>query len=431
MAPARPATLGVLASVRETTPAVRWLLCCMFVNQLGAFVLLFLVLFLVHAGIDAGRAGLALGAYGAGGVLGALAGGSLADRLGRRATIVGALLCAGALTVSLSMLATPQMYAALLVAVTAAGVATQASRPAAAAMLADLVPADRLVMAVSMSRLALNVGATIAPLLAVALMAVSWDLLFWLDGLTAAACALLAWRFLPGGRPAAAQPAPDAGATRGRADGASRASDGGYRGLLRDRRFGLYLFAMLASAVIYVQFFAVLPLQLREAGHPGIVYSALLTMSAGAVISCELLVTRVVQGWRPVTSATAGCALIAIGFAAFGLSGAVWLVFAAMFVCVLGQMVGGPTMFAHPQRVAPLASRGRYTGAAHAVFGLGTALGPPLGVLLWLALGDGIWTLCGAVGVLAAIAAYAALREPSQLALTPRLASTSITGDAQ
>jgi MFS family permease len=426
---AQTAAPGVLASVRETGPAVRWLLGCMFVNQLGAFVLLFLVLYLVHEGIDEGRAGLALGAYGLGTVLGALVGGSLADRLGRRTTIVGAMLSAAALTITLSALASPQTYGALLVVVFAAGVATQASRPAAAAMLADLVPPERLVMSVSMSRLALNSGAVIAPLMAAALMTVSWNLLFFVDGLTAVACALLAWRFLPGGRPAATAPA--GAVAGGEGDNGSPVADGGYRTLLRDGRFLLYLFAMLASAVIYMQYFAVLPLKLRADGHPGIVYSAVLALSAGVVISCELFVTKRVQVWRPVIAATGGCVLIAIGFAAYGLSGGLWLLFAATLVGVLGQIVGGPTMFAHPQRVAPLASRGRYTGAAHAMFGLGTALGPPLGVLLWEALGDGIWTLCGALGALAAIATFAAVHKPPLAALTPRFSSTPITGTSK
>jgi MFS family permease len=379
-----------LIGMKATTGPVRWLLATTFVNQLGAFVRVFLVLFLVHRGAGADFAGLALAAYGAGTVLGALVGGSLADRLGRRATIVGALAAAGALTAALAPLAT--VHPALLAAVALAGVATQASRPASAALLADLVPEERLVMAVSASRLALNAGAVLGPLLATGLMTVSWDLLFWADGLTSVACALLARRFLPADR--ATGPAAIAAAEPG----------GGYRALLRDRRFALYLFAMLASALIYMQYFTVLPLQL-QAG----VYTAVLVLSAALVIACELLVTSVVQRWRPVAAGTLGAALLAAGLAAYGLSTAVWLVLAATLVGVAGQMIAGPTMFAHPQRVAPLAARGRYTGAAHSMFGLGTALGPLLGVLAWSALGEGVWTLCGALGALAALATFAAL----------------------
>lgn len=389
----------------KTDAAVRWLLACTFVNQLGAFVRVFLVLFLVHRGMGEGRAGLALAVYGAGTVLGALVGGSLADRLGRRATIAGALLCAGALTAALSPLSSPGAYGALLAAVLVAGIATQASRPASAALLADLVPAERLVMSVSKSRLALNAGAVLGPLVAAVLMTASWDLLFWADGLTSVACALLAWRFLPADR---------AGAPRERGEPAAGA---GYRALARDGRFLLYLFAMLASALIYMQYFAVLPLKIRADGHPALVYNVVLAMSAGLVISCELLVTRSVQHWRPGLAGTAGVALLAAGLAAYALSGALWLLLVATLVGVAGQILSGPTMFAHPQRVAPAPSRGRYTGAAHSMFGLGTALGPLLGVLAWDALGDGVWTLCGALGALAAVATAIALTPPA-----PRMA---------
>jgi MFS family permease len=411
---------------------MRWLLCCVFVNQLGAFVQVFLVLYLVHAGIDAGQAGLALGAYGAGGVLGALLGGALADRVGRRAAMCGAMLCAAAATAALGVLATPQTYAALLVVVLAAGAATAASRPAAAAMVADLVPAERLVMTVSISRLALNCGAVLGPLLAATLMSLSWSLLFWVDGLTAAACAALAWRSLPAGPSRAAACVRPAGAQGARAGAATAADEparsaAGYGALLGDRRFLLYLFAMLASALIYMQYFTVLPLEIAADGRSELVYSAVLALSAGLVISCELLVTRHVQNRRPAIVATAGVALLAIGLAGYGLAGGLWLLFATTLVGVLGQIVSGPTMFAHPQRVAKPASRGRYTGATHAMFGLGTALGPVLGVLAWNALGDGVWTLCGAIGALAAIATFAAIHEPSRASRAARISTTPIT----
>jgi MFS family permease len=419
---------GVLASLRTTPRQVRWLLGCMFVNQLGAFVQVFLVLYLVHAGISASRAGLALAAYGAGSVLGALLGGTLADRLGRLSAMTGAMLCAAAATLALSVLASPQTYSALLVVVLAAGAATAASRPAAAAMLGDLVPAERLVMTVSMSRLALNCGAVIGPLLAAALMTVSWDLLFWADALTATLCALLAWRSLPRDRPAARRAPPGAPA-----EPSAPARDGaaatGYGALLRDGRFLLYLFAMLASAVIYMQYFAVLPLKIAADGHPELVYSAVLALSAGLVISCELLVTKHVQAWRPAIVATSGVVLLGAGLAGYGLGSGLGLLFAATLVGVLGQIVSGPTMFAHPQRVAAPAARGRYTGAAHAMFGLGTALGPVLGVLAYEALGDGVWVLCGALGALAAAATFTAIHEPARAArTTASLSTTPITG---
>ena len=429
------------STLRESDPAVRWLLFGVFVNQLGAFVQVFLVLFLVDGGATKGHAGLALGAYGAGSVLGALLGGRLADRLGRRATMTLSMLCAAALTISISFLGDPGLYPLLLLVVVADGAMTQAYRPAASALLADLVAEDRLVMTFSLYRVALNTGAVIGPLVAAWLMTVSWDLLFWADGLTAIACALLARRFLPGGEAGAKDPsgaseatplagakAPSGGeagakdpsgasgpavaedASAGVASGRS-AAPAGYATVLRDGRYLLYLFAMFASAVIYMQYFSVLPLQIRDDGHSALVYSAILALSAGAVITCELLVTKRVQTWRASSAAAGGIALLAIGLGAYGIEGGLVLLFAATLVGVLGQIVSGPTMFAHPARVAPTAARGAYAGASQAMFGLGAAIGPLLGVLAFDAIGSGVWAACAGVGTLAAVAALAGVRE--------------------
>ncbi len=168
---------------------------------------------------------------------------------------------------------------------------------------------------------------------------------------------------------------------------------------------------MFASAVIYMQYFSVLPLQIRDDGHSALVYSAILAISAGAVITCELLVTKRVQTWRASSAAAGGIALLAIGLGAYGIEGGLVLLFAATLVGVLGQIVSGPTMFAHPARVAPTAARGAYAGASQAMFGLGAAIGPLLGVLAFESIGSGVWAACAGVGALAAVAALAGVRD--------------------
>jgi MFS family permease len=376
-------------------------LVCAFINQAGAFVQTFLVLFLVDAGIGASRAGLALGAYGFGSVLGALLGGDLADRVGHRATIVLSMASSALLTMTLGFLGSSADYPALLPVVIANGAMTQTYRPAAMAMLAELVPDDRLVMTFSIYRIVLNLGAVIGPLAAALLVAVSWKLLFWTDGATTLTCGILAMRYLP--RPAALAVA------RPRSTQHRRSTGSGYLALLRDWRFVLYLLAMFASALIYMQYFSVLPLKLRSEAYPSAVYSAVLAVSAGLVITCELFVTRRVQRWRATHAGGVGIALLAVGLAAYGPRAGLALLFVATIVGVLGQIVSGPTMFAHPPRVAPAGAAGRYTGASHAVFGLGSAAGPFVGVLLWHAIGADVRVLCLLVGLLAALAAVFAL----------------------
>jgi len=396
---------GIITILRGTGPSVRCLLVCAFVNQAGAFVQAFLVLFLVDHGVGAGRAGLALAAYGLGAVFGALMGGALADRIGQRATIVLSLACSAWLTVLLGFLGSPADYPALIAVVIANGAIAQTYRPAAMAMLAGLVPDDRVVMTWSVYRIALNLGAVIGPLFAALLLTVSWNLLFCVDGFTTLVCAVVALRFLPAPVPAPARAVDEDPSSPEEPPSTGSA----YRALVRDRRFLLYLLAMFVSALIYMQYFSVLPLKLRAESDSSAVYSAVLALSAALVITSELFVTRRVQRWRTTHAAGGGIVLLAVGLAAYGPSAGLVLLFAATAVGVLGQMMSGPTMFAHPTRVAPPGAGGRYAGAAHAMFGLGCAAGPFAGVLLWHRIGASVWTLCGAVGLLAALAAVGAM----------------------
>src|SRR5262245_34346180 len=83
---------GVLQALREMPVGGRFSLVGAFINQLGAFVQLFLVLYLTERGFSEEQAGLALGAYAVGAIVGTLFGGSVSDRLGPRWTIVTSMI---------------------------------------------------------------------------------------------------------------------------------------------------------------------------------------------------------------------------------------------------------------------------------------------------------------------------------------------------
>src|SRR5438552_483924 len=75
-------------NVREL-PRAAWLLVAgSFVNRFASFAVVFLVLYLTRRGISPARAGLAVAVWGVGAVLASLIGGHLADRVGRRHTVV-------------------------------------------------------------------------------------------------------------------------------------------------------------------------------------------------------------------------------------------------------------------------------------------------------------------------------------------------------
>src|SRR5258706_746421 len=75
-----PASDGIFITWRETPLPAKALILGVFVNRLAAFIQIFLVLFLTQRGFSSTQAGLALGVYGAGAVLGTLIGGMLTDQ---------------------------------------------------------------------------------------------------------------------------------------------------------------------------------------------------------------------------------------------------------------------------------------------------------------------------------------------------------------
>jgi len=80
------------------------------------------------------------------------------------------------------------------------------------------------------------------------------------------------------------------------------------------------------------------------------------------------------------------------------------------------EITGAPTVFSHPGRTAPEHLRGRYIGAMQSVFGLGTAVGPVLGILLWGHVGQAVWLWTALVAALATVAAQVAIGGPARAA---------------
>ncbi|MEU7069474.1 MFS transporter [Streptomyces narbonensis] len=395
--------IGVFAALKATPSTARFLLGGVFVNQMGAFVQTFLVLYLVHNDWSMKRAGICLGAYSLGALIGGLIGGELTQRLGPRNTIVIAMTCSALLVSSLPFLKDPSNFAYVALLIGAAGAATAAYRPGASALLNAVMPAELRVMAFSMMRTALNLGAVIGPFAAAALTLANWDLLYWVDGATALSYALLSLVFLPAKAGKRTDGAPGAAAEE-------PVEKVGYLAMLRDTKFVLYLASMTLSAMFYMQFMAVLPLKVQADGNPTALYSSALALSSGLLIALELKITSYVSEWKAPVAAGAGTFVMALGLTAYAISGSPVVILLGTAVFVSGMMVSGPTLWAHPAG-KPENVKGRAIGSSQAAFSLGSATGTTLGVLAWGAFGNGVWLLCGAAGALAALFAAYGLSE--------------------
>jgi MFS family permease len=388
--PAGPdAPAGILRMVRETPLSAHVVLLGIFINQVGAFVQLFLVLFLTARGFTVAQAGFALGCYAVGAIAGTFGGGSISDRLGPRWTIVVSMGAAGLFTFSLTLLhSLPLIYTAAALS----GATARSSSTASASLLFDLVPKDRRVMMQAMRRVVVNGGLAVAPLLGAAVSTVSWDLVFWADaGTSLVYCGIAAFVLR------SAQLTSDTEKATGRPASARRGRTS-YLDFLRDRRYLVYLLLMLCNGLVHIQFFAVLPLMLKAEQYPTWAYASLTAVSATLGVVLQLHVTKWTQNWPIWLAVMSGWVLLWIGRGSFGLPGGLVVLFVAMGIGCAGQLIGGPAAFTHPARVAPPGAQGRYIGMANGAFQLGYAIGPVAGVLLWAHIGKGVWLVCVILG---------------------------------
>src|SRR5207244_3090331 len=187
-------------SLRESLralPRSAWILFFgTFLNKFGTFVVPFLAIYLTGLGYTAAQAGMAIGGYGLGTLAASLLGGYLADRFGRRKTIVLSMFSGALVMLSLS-----QAHSLPLIVLLAgvAGLTGELYRPASSALLADLVPAGQRVTAFAAYRMAFNAGWAFGPATAGLLAKKSFVWLFVGDAVTSVLFGLVAWFALPAG----------------------------------------------------------------------------------------------------------------------------------------------------------------------------------------------------------------------------------------
>ena len=380
-----PPTVSLRSEIRAL-PRGAWILFAeTLVNRLGTFVLVFLVLWLTRIGWSPGMAGLAVSVYGLGGLVASLAGGWLADRIGRRRTIAASMFSSAAVVLSLPH---ASGVGAVFTLAGLAGLTSELYRPAASGLLSDLIPPGHRVPGFAIYRLAINLGHGIGPAIGGLVAERSFEWVFAADAATSVAAGIVALVALPEGRRS------------------TRAEDppGGFRGALAaDRSFLLFLVATVLVTLVAFQSTASFPLQLRERGLTTVHYGLLMSLNGVLVVLLELPLVGWTRRLPPRPVMAFGIALTGLGF--WLTAWADTLAFFALTVTVwtLGEIVFTPVAAAHVGDVAPDALRGRYYGAWSLTHSVAIVFGPGLGTALYAVSPTGLWASCAAVCLLGAL----------------------------
>jgi MFS family permease len=373
---------------RSPLPRPFWFLFYgMIINRIGAFLLPFLTLYLTGKGLSPAQAGLILAAYGVGTTTSAIAGGTLADRWGRRPTMVCSLMATAALTAPMGFVSAPLVLAALAIAL---GLTANVYRPAANAAVADLVPRQERVRAFGLLYWAENLGFSAAAIAGGVIASHSFAALFLTDAVTSAGFAVVIMRGLRGTRvptPAASGSAPGAGLTA----------------VMRDGVFMAFVLLAFAFMWIYFQTSVGLPVSLLRAGLSPGRYGLILAANGVTVVACQPAVSLLIRRMEKGHALAAAAVLLGAGFGMFAWVHTLPLFATAVVVWTLGEIVYSTTAPALVADLAPEALRGRYQGVWGASVGAAAIAGPGMGGLLIGTLGVAwLWHACLGLGLLVA-----------------------------
>lgn len=374
---------------------VRLLLAGTLVNKLGTFIVPYLTLVLLRDLHMAEREAASLiFAYGAGSLVSILAGGVLTDRLGRRRTLLLSLIGSGALALVMGLLPSPRFFVPLLVAF---GFIADLYRPAASAMIGDLLPSSQRASGFAGLRMVVNLGWAAGTALGGVLADRDWRLLFLGDGLTTFAYGVLVYFMIPETRPAPARPIEAVAA----AHGAPRAGSGNGSSPFRDAVFLESVAITFLFTLIFCSNLVVLPLTVTQsAGYPAVVFGALAAVNGGMVTLFELSLVERLKRFRRLRLAALGYALVGLGFGMVGLAMHWGFFLLAVVVFTLGEILSAPQQMAFVADWAPPEARGRYLSLYQATWSVAFAVNPMLTLPLHAALGDrAFWGLAPLVAL--------------------------------
>lgn len=378
-------------------------------------VLPFLTLYLtVDRRFSAGTAGLALTIYGIAAIVIAPLSGRLSDRLGGLRIIKLSLFLSGLI---LFIFPFANSLISILVMTGLWALVNEAFRPPSMSIIGDLAGPAQRKAAFALSRLAINLGMSIGPVVGGFLAMRSFKLLFYADATTALLAGLLLvlvpWRPGPKARqqvnhqPQESQlPGVDAFQVGSGANASAAAVPYSnvlpYSSVLKDRRFLYFLAAMIPVEMVFFQELAAMPLflvrdlHLTEAG-----FGMLLAINTVLIILVEVPLNAAMADWSHRHALALGALLVGMGFGGLVFGGGFFWVAATVVVWTFGEMILLPASAAYVSDIAPPARSGAYMGLYTMGFSVAFAIGPLLGLQAMERLGSSsVWIgafICGCI----------------------------------
>ena len=367
-----------------------WLLSLiMLINRSGTMVVPFMTLYLTSPkmGYSIGEAGIVFGLFGAGAFSGAWLGGRMTDKIGFYPVQLITLTGGGILFFVLGQMKT---YPLICTFTFLLSFVNEAFRPANSTAIAFYSKEENRTRSYSLNRLAINLGWAVGSGLGGFLAHINYELLFWVDGSTNLAAALIMWLFL---KPVNYKPP----AKKNREETTLRSA-------YKDRTYLSFVMITMLFACCFFQLFTNIPVYFRKDLHFSEPFIGLLMALNGIIIALvEMVLIYKLEGKRKnMIYITLGVFIVGLSFLMLNLQGSFVVIASSMIVLVtFGEILSMPFMNSYWITRTQAANRGQYAALYTMAWSAAQTLGPMTGAQL--AQYSGFTILWWAVGGLAII----------------------------
>lgn len=366
-------------------------------NRVGGIIRPFLALYLTSTqDRSVSEIGLLLSLIGFGGIFSQPVAGMLADRLGRRPVLIGALVASASAALCLSQAHSTWALAFFCVL---AGFCADLYRPCASAAVADMMSPELRVRAYGLVFWAINLGFAFAAMLGGIVANLSYSAIFYVDAGTTLGFALLIYLRFP--------------ETQHAEHRALAKSTGSWGAVLRDRTLLGMIACVIANSSVYMQVDSTMAVVMRDHGIKPFAYGLIIGINGVLIVVLQPWATTVTAKLPRVRVMAVASVTMAVGFASTRLCGdRVWAYVLSLVVWTVGEIFQAGLFPSIVSDLAPGHLRGRYMGLFGLSFGVSAMLAPVLGTQMLAHGGEtGLWLAAGNVMLLSGIGM--GLLEPS------------------
>ena len=369
-----------------------WCLCLvMFINRSGTMVLPFMTIYCtqqLHFSIR--EAGYIMGLFGLGSITGAFIGGKVTDKFGFYNLQVFALFSGGVFFILLGF---AHSFLPLAIGAFVLSMCNDSFRPANSTAIAHYSSDENKIRSYSLNRLAVNLGWAFGGAIGGFLASYNYHLLFWVDGCTNIAAAVMLIILLPRVR----------GVNKAKTDAGFHAGSSPYQ----DKVYLLFICMVVVFGGCFFQLFTMQPVFYKtQWGLNERFIGGLMALNGLIIALVEMVIIHKLEGKRHALQFIAvGVVMVGSGFVMLNmLPHLPWVALLVIITITFGEIMSMPFMNSFwIERTTPY-NRGEYAALYTMAWSLAQIAAPTLGSQIISGYGfTTLWWVLGGLCLLASV----------------------------